>query len=134
MDFLKNPIIIAIIAGGLTYLYMWWQNKKSHEANPTVPIEEIDYTPPVLVGLFALFIAYNFFGFSGENDTVGEVIEQTKNIEGGNVIKLIEGKPSLNTRFSDKLADSFDSNTYHLIGKNMIKLPQTDVFIDIAKF
>jgi len=131
MDILKNPIIIAIIAGGLTYLYMWWQNKKRQENNPRAPNEEIDYTPPVLVGLFALFIAYNFFGFS-ENDS--EVIEQTKNIEGGDGIKLIEGKPSMHTRFSDKMADSFDSNTYHLIGKNMIKLPQTDVFIDIAKF
>ena len=132
MDFLKNPIFIGILAAGLTYLYMWWQNKKKQESNPKAVIEEIDYTPPILVGLIALFIAYNLFG--SESDSVGEVINQTKNIEGGSNIKLIEGKPMMHTRFSDKLADSFDSNTYHLIGKNMIKIPQTDVFIDIAKF
>jgi hypothetical protein len=132
MDFFKNPIFIAIIAAGLTYLYMWWDNKKKQEDNPKAAIEELDITPPILVGLVALFIAYNLFGFGG--NTSDNTIEQVKNLEGGNGVKLIEGKPLMHTKFSDKLADSFDSNTYHLIGKNMIKLPQTDVFIDIAKF
>lgn len=31
LDFLKNPIILAIIAGVLTYAYMWWDNKQKKE-------------------------------------------------------------------------------------------------------
>jgi len=142
LEFLKNPIILAIIAGVLTYAYMWWDNKQKKEKNPKAVIEEIDYVPPVMVALLTLFITYNLFGFNGSSPTnitstnVEQVIEQTRpTLQGGT--KLIDGNASnkpLQTRFSDQLADSFDSNTYHLLGKNTIKLPQTDVFIDIAKF
>lgn len=140
LNFLKNPIILAIIAGVLTYAYMWWDNKQKKEKNPKAEIEEIDYIPPALVALLTLFITYNLFGFNNTpditNTNVEQVIEQSKpTLQGGT--KLIEGNVQnipLQTRFSDKLADSFDSNTYHLLGKNTIKLPQTDVFIDIAKF
>lgn len=140
LNFLKNPVILAIIAGVLTYAYMWWDNKQKKEKNPKAVIEEIDYVLPAMVALLTLFITYNLFGFNSSsptnitNSNVEQVIEQAKpTLQGGT--KLIEGNNMpLQTRFSDKLADSFDSNTYHLLGKNTIKLPQTDVFIDIAKF
>ena len=139
LNFLKNPIILAIIAGILTYAYMWWDNKQKKEKNPKAVIEEIDYVPPAMVALLTLFIAYNLFGNTNSlstgitNANVEQVIEQTKpTLQGGS--NLIEGNPHVQTRFSDKMADSFDSHTYHLLGKNTIKLPQTDVFIDIAKF
>ena len=137
LNFLKNPIILAIIAGVLTYAYLWWDNKQKKEKNPKAEVEEIDYIIPALVALLTLFITYNLFGFNTSglpgvtNSNVEQVIEQSKPNIGDN--KLLEGG-NLQTRFSDKLADSFDSNTYHLLGKNTIKLPQTDVFIDIAKF
>lgn len=137
LNFLKNPIILAIVAGVLTYAYLWWDNKQKKEKNPKAQVEEIDYIIPALVALLTLFITYNLFGFNASglpeitNSNVEQVIEQSKPNIGNN--KLLEGG-NLQTRFSDKLADSFDSNTYHLLGKNTIKLPQTDVFIDIAKF
>ena len=141
LNFLKNPIILAIIAGVLTYAYMWWDNKQKKEKNPKAVVEEIDYIPPAMVALLTLFITYNLFGFNGSilsenisNTNVQQIFEQTKpTLQGG--AQIIKGNNmQLQTRFSDKLADSFDSNTYHLLGKNTIKLPQTDVFIDIAKF
>jgi len=146
LNFLKNPIILAVIAGILTYAYMWWDNKQKKEKNPKAVIEEIDYVPPAMVALLTLFIAYNLFGFNTSpgitNTNVEQVIEHGKPTTQGEMqgamhgggVKLIEGNPRIQSRFSDKLADSFDSNTYHLLGKNTIKLPQTDVFIDIAKF
>ena len=135
LNFFKNPIILAVIAGVLTYTYMWWDNKQKKEKNPKAVIEEIDYIPPLMVALLTLFITYNLFGFdnASTNNTMNMevVMEPAKPLlEGGN--KLIN--QSMQTKFSDRIADSFDSHTYHLLGKNTIKLPQTDVFIDIAKF
>jgi len=131
----QNPIILAIIAGALTYAYLYWDNMKKKEKNPKADIPPVDYTTPAIVGIMALFIGYSLFGFSKKSsmDEVGQVIETANP-------RLVE-KPSdlvgghkMNTNFSDKFADSFDSNTYHLIGKNAIRLPNTDVFIDLAKF
>src|SRR5690348_14788668 len=118
---------------------MWWVNKQKKDKKPKAVIELIDYVPPAMVALLTVFITYNLFGFHTSapgitNSNVEQVIEQSKPTVQDGGVKLIEGGPLHQTRFSDKLADSFDSNTYHLLGKNTIKLPQTDVFIDIAKF
>lgn len=94
----------------------------------------MDYTTPAIVGIMTLFIAYSLFGFPKTSvDEVGQVIDTTK----PNLIEkpmTLTGGHKMNTTFSDKMADSYDSNTYHLIGKNAIRLPNTDVFIDLAKF
>ncbi len=134
LNFLKNPIILAIIAASLTYVYMYWENQKKKEKNPKAEIEPISYVTPGIVGLLTLFITYGFFCKSENDPSVTSVLEQSKGTQVGGV-KLLNGNPLANkTKISEGLADSFDSNTYHLIGKNAIRLPQTDVFIDIAKF
>lgn len=135
-NFLKNPIILAILAGILTYIYMWWDNKKKKEKNPKATIEEIDYIPPAMVALLTLFVSYNLFGNGdGILPSTQEIVANSlpKDLNGQNGPNLQGGK-MIQNRFSDKLAESFDSHTYHLLGKNTIKLPQTDVFIDIVKF
>lgn len=137
MSYLKNPIVLAIIAAALTYAYLYWDNMKKKEANPKADIKPVEYTTPAIVGLISLFIGYSLFGFPGGSkkaDEVGEIIKQSNPEIDTNAANLMGGHKQLNTNFSDKLADSFDSNTYHLIGKNAIRLPNTDVFIDLAKF
>lgn len=141
LSFLKNPIILAIIAASLTYLYMYWENKQKQEKNPKAEIEEVSYTTPAIVGILTLFITYSFFYNQEPNSEVTSVIEQTKQpqlqpplVQHGGA-KLLEGGLSVcKSKMSERLTDSFGSNTYHLVGKNAIRLPQTDVFIDIAKF
>ena len=140
LSFLKNPIILAVIAAALTYGYLYWDNMKKQEKNPKADVKPIEYTTPAIVGLISLFIGYSLFGFSGgvKVDEVGEVIVNSKlgaeELVGSNTANLMGGHKQFSTNFSDKMADSFDSNTYHLIGKNAIRLPNTDVFIDLAKF
>ena len=139
LSLLKNPIILAILAAALTYAYLYWDNMKKKEANPKADIKPVDYTTPAIVGLVSLFIGYSMFGFNNSKvkpDEVGEVLQNSNkpsNLE-ESAANLMGGVSKLGTNFSDKLADSFDSNTYHLIGKNAIRLPNTDVFIDLAKF
>lgn len=136
-SFLKNPIVLAILAAVITYLYMYWQNKETQEKNPKAKPIPVDYTTPIIIGLMTLFITYCLFGFNGKkSDSVGDILEKGNTVQtGGNSVQILEPNSALiKTRLSDRMTDSFDSNTFHLVGKNSIKLPQTDVFIDIAKF
>ena len=121
--FLQNPIVLAILAAALSYLYLYLEHKKKQEENPKAKIEPISYTIPLVVGFCTFFIAYNFFGSPKPTQVAQELISQV-------APKLTHGG------FSDNKAttDSFGSNTYRLVGKNTIKLPQTDVFIDMAHF
>jgi len=135
LNILKNPIVLTIIASALTYLYLWWENKKLKEKNPKAKIEDVSYITPIIVGLLTLFITYNMFGFDNKEHSTGttiiEEIKEIKEIKQGGGSNLIElGKNKL----SEGMTDTFGSNTYHLVSKNNIKLPQTDVFIDIARF
>lgn len=134
-SFLKNPIVLAIIAMALTYAYMYWENKKKKEENPKANIEEVTYTTPIIVGILTLFITHSFFTVNANNvnpsaDPVGKVIENS------NMPKLTGGAASndILNQSIPRMTDTFNSETYHLVGRNTIKLPQTDVFIDIAKF
>lgn len=129
INILKNPVVLTIIASSLTYLYLWWENKKLKDKNPKAKIENVSYITPIIVGLLTLFITYNLFGFdNGEKSVENNITGEIKQDGGANLIEL--GKNKL----SEGLTDTFGSNTYHLVSKNNIKLPQTDVFIDIARF
>lgn len=132
LSILKNPIILGIIMTILTYFYLYWENKKKYEKNSKVPKEQVNIIIPIAVGVLTWFVIYSFFS----NKTSGDIQPiQTIEAQTGGVIKLIENNPTnIKTKISERLTDTFDSQTYHLIGKNAIKLPQTDVFIDIAKF
>jgi hypothetical protein len=136
LGFLKNPIILAIIATVITYLYMSWDIENRHKKNPKSEKEQVNLITPAIVGIFVWFLTSSYFSTPTILDDkkeakevsyivgpqkVGESMNQgiKSKIEGGN---------------SENISSSFGSKTYHLIGKNNIKLPQTDVFIDIARF
>jgi len=118
ISFIKNPIFIAIFAGIIAYLYMYYDNLKKQEANPKAKIEPVGYTTPGIIALITLFIAYSIFGFNASPNNVPNQIDNTNKAP----------------RFTEGATDSFGSNTYRLVGRNNIKLPQTDVFIDLAHF
>lgn len=130
LNFLKNPIIIAIVVGILTYLYLYWDNERKYKNNPKIKKESVSFVIPAVVAVITWFITNNLF----KKNKVNEITKPLNEIQSGG-IKLLETNPIINKiKISERLTDSFDSNTFHLIGKNAIKLPQTDVFIDIAKF
>lgn len=137
LSFLKNPIILAILMTSVTYAYLYWDNKKKQDKNPKAELPPINMTTPAVVGFLTLLIGYGLFGFGNKTDEVGHVIEQSNDPQTGGfqTVKLMENKSLLQrSKMSERLSDSFGSNTYHLVGKNAIKLPSADVFIDIARF
>ncbi|ARF09859.1 hypothetical protein Indivirus_4_31 [Indivirus ILV1] len=117
-SFIKNPIVLAIVAGVIAYLYMYYDNMKKQEANPKAKIEPVSFSTAGIIALVTLVITYGIFGFGTRT---GE--------------KNIDIPVSQQGGFTDGAAsDSFGKNTFQLVGKNTIKLPQTDVFIDLAHF
>jgi hypothetical protein len=103
LELFKNPIVLAIIATILAYLYLYWTNKDKEENKDKTWYQKVSPTIPIVVGLATLFVAYNIFGFS----------KDTSKCEVPQIEPVIE---------------SVNQNG------GSIKLPETDVFIDIAKF
>jgi len=121
LSFLKNPVILSLLAIIITCLYLEWE-KNNHPNQEKV---KINYTKPIIIGIIVFIISYGLFGINTNN--IDTNIYQTS--------KLIKQSEFINNKLlSEKLIDSFGSNTYHLVGKNSIKIPQVDVFIDMARF
>lgn len=119
-EILKNPLVLAIVATLLTYYYLYWSAQEEHKKYPKAKIEQVGIMTPIIVGLIVFVIAYNLFG---ETEVA---MPQVNDVAQEQCNKFINNRM--------KLTDGLDSVTYHLVGKNAIRLPQTDVFIDLAKF
>lgn len=145
LSFLKNPILLAIIAGIITYIYMYYENEKKYKKNPKIEKQQTGFIIPGVVAVLVWFIASRIFAKRNEinlnlevqnlGDTKMSMLNNNQN--GGSYAhdaNLINKNSLKKLIHSENLTNSFDSKTYHLVGKNAIKLPQTDVFIDIAKF
>ena len=141
VSFLKNPIVIAIIVSTLVYLYMYWDNENRYKKNPKATRESVSLMTPAIVGLISWFVASNYFG-SDVPQIVGEntnMLPQNVPInlpidQSVNKFKLVNNANNNNAIVGGFTAGSSESRSYHLIGKNNIRLPQTDVFIDVARF
>lgn len=64
---IKNPIIIGLVAGVITYAYLSWQTetenkKKKHRKNK----EEVNLIIPLVVSVIMWFIAYAYFEYKPE--------------------------------------------------------------------
>lgn len=125
LNILKNPIILAISATALTYLYLYWENEKKYKDDPEQK-EKINYVIPIAIGIIVWFIANSIFS----NNSPGQLPQPTQTNIGGTQPTYI---PKIQNSVNNS-SEMFKSNTYRLIGKNSIKLPQTDVFIDFARF
>lgn len=144
MDILRSPIIIGILVGALTYIYMYWEADKKHKKNPKSKMKQISFVVPAAVGVIVWFMASSYFG-STQNSGIG-FDQLDKKISIHNNYKLVgQGfdnnvASTINKVINNDVispaesAGSFGSRSYHLIGRNNIKLPPTDVFIDLAKF
>ena len=65
MDIVKNPIVIALVSGVITYVYLSWQadknnKKKKHRKNK----EEVNLMIPFVVSLITWFLAYAYFEYT----------------------------------------------------------------------
>lgn len=145
INILKNPIIIAILAAAVTYLYMYWENEQRKEKDPKAEHSDVSYWPPLIVGSIVGLVAYGFLydssvpslGVSTEASIDREAIEMDQEVLAENAVEPVGQSGGEKGNFGLGNINSIGtvgSESYHLIGRKNIRLPNTDVFIDIAKF
>ena len=129
MDILKNPIIISVIVGTLTYYYLVWNKSKKDEENK----KPVGLFTPLVVTIITWLIVFGLQQYGLEALQPEEKISYG----GGNdIFNTVDTVSSLNPQ---NLSDSV--NSFQLIGTsiglpNKLEVPSLssgnmpDVFID----
>lgn len=148
INFFKHPIVLAIIVTILAFLYMYRENDKEHKKNPNVPMKSTGYGIPLCAGIITFIIAtfylkrsYPFSSTPTDVTTVAPVVQSTPIAQPAPVTQPVPVvQPTLIAQPVSVIQPPLgvkqiggSNKILHFIGKNNIRLPQTDVFIDIAK-
>ena len=68
---IKNPVLIAVVAGVLAYSYMAWkrkeQLKKSKKARNSKKLKYVDIILPGIVAVIVWFLAYGYLHYNIES-------------------------------------------------------------------
>jgi hypothetical protein len=136
MDIISNPMFIAIVAGTITYAYMWWSNENKHK-NKKVQKKPVNIIIPAIVTFVVWGLVYGYYlsmGQASAGDIDEQVIPENINMNTqatSKAFKLIEDK---GMSLDDARGVSSDSvRSYQLVGRglnipNNVKLP--DVFLE----
>jgi hypothetical protein len=128
MNYIKNPIVIGIIACIISLLYIYYTRQYNSEIEDELKNKKINYITPLIIGVITWFLAESLLTKSDN------IIKVPHN--GNSIIKPIDmniGK-NMNSNIVDETICTDGTNTYNIVSKNNIKLPSMDVFIDLANF
>lgn len=124
LDILKNPIIIGLVVGVITYVFMLMRNTKKYKKNQkSKEKNKPNILIPVIAAIVSGILVWLYFGSSETKP------EMTMTVE-----KLVN-EPLKESESSAKTGGSSDSVSYHLVGKG-INFPHNlpDVFLDLDGF
>lgn len=137
IDILKNPVMIGAVIAALTYCYLYWKEQQKRKKNPKVSNRSVNVITPAVVGVIAWFIASSCFDDSSSNsNTITPNTAPTplptigSTATGGNISQVFPAFPSQVANGNQNVS----GESFHVIKKNSIRLPPTDVFIDLADF
>jgi|SRR3972149_2434788 len=139
LEYLKNPILLGIFGAVITYLYMYWRNEQEAKEDKKKK-GNINIVTPGVMGVLVWFIASSYLDYNPSQSGSGTLEHFPNSFGKGTITNIGKLKDSFNNEPQIKLSEaentlgSIGSKSYRLIGKNKVVLPQTDVFIDIAKF
>lgn len=120
MDILKNPIIVGILATVVTYGYLYWTEKKKQEENPELKKKNVNLAICGAVGALTWFISGSFISQSGG---------KTSMLPPNSIIHKYNENVELKSNKSD---NSFGSQSFRLVKKGNVQLPNQDVFLDLG--
>jgi hypothetical protein len=158
LDFLKNPIVLGVIASILTYLYLRWDNDRKYKNDPKSVQKKVSLLTPGIVGAVTWYIVANYMEGSGRveqiiipNPDANMNMYITNPMAGGNPAPIMQSAPinavtnavanaATNATNNDSL--SLESRSYHLVGKGKINVPEAnalnhtlpDMFIELDNF
>jgi hypothetical protein len=131
----KSPIALGLISGVLTYSYYYYKNEKKSDDDPTKK-NKIDLIIPCIVAVVIWFVSSTYFDYAQDiySDDLNDFDELEPDIPMNVSRKAIFCD---NTGRCEEIEFSSNQSYQQLYGgKNMsnLKIPKTDVFIDLATF
>jgi hypothetical protein len=112
---IKNPVLIGLIAGILSYFYLKWKNdkKKNIKSNK----KKINLIIPLFISIVFWFISYAYFSLDEDemNPSTNALITQANNI----IEKTKTEKNSILTKIS---SDTSEPHSFNLIS-NGVQIP-----------
>jgi len=144
MNYLKNPIILGVVACLLIITYMYYTKLQDDKKNKDGKNKPFNFITPLAVGIIVWFIAETVIPKTIQNPIINsidpiKVNPVTQQIAPVSTSVPIQ-KPSVNNINVKKIGGNSETictegtNTYNIISKDNIKLPSMDVFIDLANF
>jgi hypothetical protein len=129
MDIIKNPVVIGLVAGVITYMYMGWSLEEKNKKNKKhkKPQEEVNLMIPLVVGVIMWFLAYGYFEFSGVASISVPVVNQQ-------IQHPVPLPPDAGFRFTKDVIPSSSSDTKEfslLTGGVTVPAVLPDVMIDM---
>ncbi len=134
MDIIKNPIIIGLVIGALTYGYLSYTVNEKNEENDKKKKhkrkekESVNLMIPLVVAIIVWFIAYAYFEYNIDNKPNNSQILPTI---GESLPMPLPVSPKFGF-IKDVISDTSDPQLFSLINTGMtvpINLP--DVLLDI---
>jgi hypothetical protein len=77
IDILNNPVIIGMLVGIITYMYLWWKNEEEYKKNPRQN-RKTSIAIPVATSIVSFLLAYGTKYFDKDNQSGGGVPEVMK--------------------------------------------------------
>lgn len=121
MDIIKNPVVLGLFAGILTFAYISWSNskkinKKNKKSNE---YQYVGLVVPAVVAILIWFIAYGYQEYNVDN------------VDNLNIKKKIHNSAFLNDLNNSNNSLSLLAQSFELINKG-VKIPtkMPDVFIE----
>jgi len=79
MDVIKNPIIIGLFAGTVTYIYLTWNDNDKSKKKSKKSQKEVNLLIPLVIAVIGWFIAYAYFQYNNEGEDSDIIIPQIAN-------------------------------------------------------
>lgn len=140
MEVIKNPIIIGLVAGTLTYAYLTWDASEKNEKNKKRSKKnykevEVNLLIPLVVAVIGWFIAYTYFQYNNESNDIYTTEQNSFN----SVQNPRKGLPLPLTRnpgyrfVNDVISESSEPKSFSLLTGNGVTIPTKlpDVLIDM---
>jgi len=137
MDIVKNPVIIGLLAGTITYVYLTWsldeKNKKRQKKGQKK--EEVNLIIPLVVSIIGWFIAYAYFEYTPEKTFSNQSVNFLDKTHGARMAMPLPVAPQAGYKFvGDVVSESSDPKSFSLLaGGGGVTIPTKlpDVLLEL---
>jgi len=123
MDKLQNPIVVGLVVFVVVYAYLRWDANRKYKEDPKSEKKKVNILIPTIVGGLSWFLTGSYLKqYCGNNAQTVEV--QQINHPNKAVPYCLQSMSQGSVNFSP----------VQMLQKRSLRLPKTDVFIDLGNF